>query len=313
MESNFVRIEQRDGYQTKVYSYLTKKEPVNGSLLILHGMAEHHARYEEFAHFLNKEGFDVYTYDHRGHGTDKKLTELGFFAPKNGASLVVNDAVEVLRYVEKVKRSKTFALFGHSMGSIISRNALQQFDSMDCAVICGTTMPDSITMSAGKVFASFLCRLQGPKHISKKMDHMLFGNKLYTSLCVRTSVDWLTRNNTAVGLYINDPYCGFTCTTSFYRDLIQLTKRACKKRNIARTRKDLPIYFISGDKDPVGSYGREVKKLFNTYKKLGFGTISIKLYPEGRHEILNELNSDEVMQDIATFLHTHLDAKKTAQ
>lgn len=306
MESNFVRIEQRDGYQTKVYSYLTKKEPVSGSLLILHGMAEHHARYEEFAHFLNKEGFDVYTYDHRGHGTDKKLTELGFFAPKNGAALIVDDTVEVLRYVEKVKRSKTFALFGHSMGSIISRNALQQFDSVDCAIICGTTMPDSVMTAGGSFIASLFCLFQGPKHISKKMDRLLFGNKLYTSLCVRTSVDWLTRNNTAVGAYINDPFCGFTCTTSFYRDLIQLTKRASKKKNISRTRKDLPIYFISGDKDPVGGYGREVKKLAATYKKLGFEAIDIKLYPEGRHEILNELNSDEVMRDAAAFLHQYL-------
>lgn len=306
MEPNFVRITQQDGYQTKVYSYFTKKEPVQGSILILHGMAEHHARYEEFAHFLNKEGFDVYTYDHRGHGTDKKLSELGFFAPKNGASIVVNDAIEVLRYVEKNKRSEQFALFGHSMGSIISRNVLQQFDTMNCAVICGTTMPDSLTLSAGSFAASLLCLFQGPKHISKTMDQLMFGSKLYTSLCTRTKSDWLSRNNTNIGAYINDPYCGFICTTSFYRDLIHLTKRAGKKKNIARTRKDLPIYFISGDRDPVGGYGREVQKLYNTYKKLGFNSLSLKFYPESRHEILNELNSDEVMQDIAVFLHLHL-------
>ncbi|MGN0507043.1 MAG: alpha/beta fold hydrolase [Lachnospiraceae bacterium] len=306
MESSFVRIEQKDGYKTKVYSYLTKREPVEGSVLILHGMAEHHARYEEFAHFLNKEGFDVYTYDHRGHGTDRKLTELGFFAKKNGASLVVDDAVEVLRYVEKVKRSNDFALLGHSMGSIISRNALQKFDSMNCVAICGTTMPDSVTVAAGGFVTSLSCLLHGPKHVSKKLDQLLFGNKLYTSLCTRTSVDWLTRNNTAVGAYINDPYCGFTCTTSFYRDLVRLTKLAGKKKNIARTRKDLPICFFSGDKDPVGGYGREVRKLYDTYKKLGFESLDIKLYPDCRHEILNELNSDEVMQDIALFLHKYL-------
>lgn len=306
MESEYVWLEQKDGYKTKVYSYLTKANPVKGSILILHGMAEHHARYENFAYYLNEEGFDVYLYDHRGHGTDRKLDELGFFAKKDGDKRVVNDAVEILRYVEKNKRSEKFALFGHSMGSIISRDALQQFDSMNCAVICGTTMPPAFTTNVGLFTANLFCLFQGSKRVSKKLDSLMFGGKQYTRLCTRTSFDWLSRNNTNVGRYISDPYCGFTCTTSFYRDLVRLTKRACKKKNIAKTRKDLPILFASGDKDPVGGYGKEVKKLFETYRLLGFSDISLKLYPDARHEILNETNQREVMQDFATFFHQHL-------
>lgn len=307
MESSFVRIEQKDGYKTKVYFYPTKKDPVMGSVLILHGVAEHHERYEDFARFLNSEGFDVYMYDHRGHGKDRKLDELGFFASHDGASVVVNDAIEVLKYISRVKRSTRFALFGHSMGSIIARNVLQKYDSMDCAVICGSTMPDSLILNGGLLISSLHCFFKGPKFVSKKLNRLMFGNKLYTSLCTRTSFDWLSRNNTNVGAYINDPYCGFVCTTSLYRDVVLLTKLASKKQNIAKTRKDLPIYFTAGEKDPVGGYGQEVKKLYQTYKKLGFETIDIKLYPEARHEILNEINQDEVMKNIGTFLHKYLD------
>lgn len=306
MSSNFVRIEQKDGYKTKVYSYLTKKETVEGTVLILHGMAEHHGRYEDFIQFLNMEGFDVYTYDHRGHGTDRKLSELGFFAPKNGAALVVRDAIEVARYVSQIKRSKGFALWGHSMGSIILRNVLQDFDSVSCASVCGTTMPDAITIAGGRLLTSLCCLFQGPRHTAKRLNHLLFGNRLYTSLCSRTSVDWLTRNNTLVGAYINDPYCGFPCTTSFYRDLVKLTKWACKPKKITRTRKDLPICFFSGEKDPVGGYGREVTKLYHTYEKLGFEALELKLYPECRHELINELNADTIMNDMASFLHQHM-------
>lgn len=306
MESNFVRIEQKDGYKTKVYFYPTKNESVAGSLLILHGMAEHHARYEDFAQFLNSEGFDVYMYDHRGHGTDRKLDELGFFAAHDGSTIVVNDAIEVLKYVAQAKRSTHYALFGHSMGSIIARNVLQRYDDMDCAVICGTAMPDSVVINGGQFISALHCFFKGPKHISKKLDHLLNGSKLHTSLCTRTSFDWLSRNNTNVGTYINDPYCGFVCTTSFYHDLTVLTNQAGKKKNIAKTRKDLPLYFIAGDKDPVGGYGHDVSKLFSIYQKLGFESIELKLYPEARHELLNEINQDEVMKDIAVFLHKYL-------
>lgn len=306
MEANFVRIEQKDGYQTKVYCYPTRQDSVAGSVLVLHGMAEHHGRYDEFARYLNTEGFDVYLYDHRGHGTDRKLEELGFFSAHNGSGLVVRDAVTVLSYVASVNRGKKLALFGHSMGSVIARNALQHYDKVNCAVICGTTMPEPLRTEFGRLIAGLACLLRGPKHVSKTIDHLMFGGNLYTRLCTRTSFDWLSRNNTNVGRYISDPYCGFVCTTSFYRDLILLTKNAAKKKEILKTRKDLPILLLAGDRDPVGTYGQEVRKLHATYEKLGFEDVSLKIYPEARHELLNETNRQEVMKDISDFLHAHM-------
>ena len=134
----------------------------------------------------------------------------------------------------------------------------------------------------------------------------MFGGKAYTSLCTRTTYDWLTRNNTIVGKYIDDPYCGFICSTSFYRDLIMLCKRSAIKRNIAKTRKDLPILLLTGDKDPVGGYSSQLIALQKIYNKLGFTNTSLTIYAEARHELLNELNAEEVYQDIFNFLHAHL-------
>lgn len=306
MESTIVQIKQSDGYQTRLFCYTTSREPVLGTVLLLHGMAEHHGRYLEFIHLLTKEGFDVYAYDHRGHGTDKKLSDLGFFASKRGASLVVEDAITICNYIKEQGRSDKLAVFGHSMGSLILRCLMQQYHGLTCAVVSSTTMPPLSVSNTGLLLAGLLCLFQGPKKQSKFLDKLLFGNKAYSSLCSRTTFDWLTRNNTVVGNYISDPYCGFVCTTSFYRDLIQLTRRAAVKRNIAKARKELPVYFLAGSKDPVGSYSKDVIKLQHTFEKLGFTSTCTTIYEDARHELLNELNAAEVMQDITVFLHKQL-------
>ncbi len=306
MESTYVRIQQKDGYQTRLFCYETPKEEVLGSILILHGMAEHHERYLEFIHLLTTEGFDVYTYDHRGHGTDKKLTDLGFFAKKHGDLLVVGDALTACRYIKENGRSEKLAVFGHSMGSLILRCLIQQYDEINCALVCSTTMPPVAVSNFGIFIANLHCLFRGPKKQSKALDKAIFGGKEFKALCTRTTSDWLTRNNTLVGKYISDPYCGFICTTSFYRDLIKLAKRAAIKRNINKTRKNLPIHFFAGSKDPVGGYAKQVIKLHKIFQELGFTNAALTIYEDGRHELLNELNAEEVMQDALTFFHKHL-------
>ena len=307
MKEEFITLRQNDGYHTRLFYYPTAKENISGNVLLLHGMAEHHERYLEFIHRLTLEGFDVYAYDHRGHGKDKKLSDLGYFGPKNGASLLVSDAVNVCTYIKEHGRSKKLAVFGHSMGSLILRCLIQQYDEISCALVASTTMPPVPMSNIGIFLADLLCLFQGKKKRSAFLDKIIFGGKNYTALCTRTAYDWLTRNNTMVGKYIDDPFCGFLCTTSFYRDLTKLAKWAAIKKNINKTRKDLPIHFFTGDKDPVGGYATQVAKLQKTYETLGFTNTAITIYPEARHELLNELNADEVMQDAIAFFHTHLD------
>ncbi len=291
-------------YKIRLFFYKTDSEKVKGSLLMLHGMAEHHERYEPFIKKLNEAGIDVYTYDHRGHGISLKDDELGFFAESNGAELVIEDAVSAIKSVSAMKRSEKYGIFGHSMGSIITRNVIQRFDQMDCAIICGTAYQKVGTCRMGMAAASVVKFFTGPRHKSKFLDKALFGGKAYTSICTRTPYDWLTKDTTIVDKYIEDPFCGFTCTTSFYHDLTELTMKATQ--GIKRTRINLPIFIASGKDDPVGGCGAAVTELYNNYKALGYKDVEFKLYENDRHELLNETDADVVMKDFIAFLEKNL-------
>lgn len=300
-EVNYITIKQKDGYVTKLTCFKCPKRP-KASILILHGMAEHQKRYYVFSKHLVDLGFDVFLYDHRGHGTDKKFSELGFFAPNKGYQLVVDDAVNISSYIEHNNRSNKFFLFGHSMGSLIARNVIQTYDKYNGVILSGTAYPPKFLICSGLLMASIIKKFKGSKHISPYMNNLLFGSKKYTKLSNRTAFDWLSRSHPVVGSYIHDPYCGFICTASLYHDLLRLISGASKAKLIRQTKRELPMYLISGEKDPVGGYGKDIKRLVLLYKKLGFSNVSYKLYPDCRHELLNELNNEEVYADIIAWL-----------
>ncbi len=301
MDSNAELIIQNDSYKTVLYHFYSDAEP-KASIIILHGMAEHHKRYYTFAKFLNSNGLDVYLYDHRGHGTDKIMKELGFFSNSKGYKKVVDDALEIIKHVKKNNRSQKLLLMGHSMGSLITRNVIQQYDELDGVILCGTTHPPKLKVKPGLVLASINRFFFGPEHRSKFLNNVLFGGKAYTRLISRTSFDWLSRNNPAVGAYIHDPYCGFICTISFYQDLLMLASTASTSFFMKKTRTTIPMLVISGEQDPVGNYGKEVNRMLSLYRKWGYTRVTGKLYPECRHELLQELNSDEIMKDILSWI-----------
>lgn len=302
---NYISIQQKDGYITKLTHLSCPKKP-KASILILHGMAEHQNRYTSYAQYLVDLGFDVYIYDHRGHGTDKKLNELGFFSYHKGYQIVINDAIAVSQYIEQNNRANKFFLFGHSMGSLIARNVIQTYDKYNGVILCGTAYPPKLLLYSGLFMTSLVKKLKGPKYVSTYLKNLLFGGSKYTSLADRTAYDWLTRSNPVVGAYIHDPYCGFVCTTSFYHDLLKITANAANKKLINMTKTELPMFIISGEKDPVGSNGKDVKRLLSKLKKLGFSNIAYKLYPDCRHELLNELNNEEVYTDITNWISKRL-------
>jgi len=300
-EVTYTAIKQKDGYITKLTHYICPKRP-KASILILHGMAEHQKRYQSFAEYLVNLGFDVFSYDHRGHGTDKKFSELGFFGHEDGYRLVVEDAITVSEYIEQNNRCNKFFLFGHSMGSLISRNVIQNYDKYNGVILSGTTYPSMFILLPGLFVSSVIKKFKGAKHVSPYMSNLMFGSKKYTSLSTRTAFDWLSRSNPIVGAYMHDPYCGFTCTASFYHDLLKLVQGATRKNEIKQTKSELPLLIISGEKDPVGGYGKEINKYLSILKKYDFSNVTSKLYPECRHEILNELNYEEVYSDIQQWI-----------
>lgn len=293
-------IKQGDRFITYVYPFYTDAEPV-GSVLVLHGMAEHHERYIPFAEFLNANGYDVFLYDHRGHGADKKFEDLGHFADHGGDELVINDALAVLKFVKKVNRSSKTILFGHSMGSMIARNVISRFDDIDGCIICGTAYLPRIKCRFGLALSAVIRLIKGAHCYSPFLNELTVGYKDFSKISNRTSFDWLTRDNNIVGTYISDPLCGFICTTAFYHDLIRLTYTSELPKNIRKIRKDLPLLFISGSHDPVGGYGEGVSKLFAVYQRLGFEHSDCTIYENCRHELLNELNNGTIMEDILTW------------
>lgn len=330
MPEKSLTVRQKDGHMTYIYPYLCEAPPAGrtdraasdtlsvpdgerfsgmtasgkaaypvASVLILHGMAEHHERYEAFARFLNAAGLDVYLYDHRGHGTAAKLEDLGHLSSSRGYEKIMEDALAVVARVREIKRTPDYFIFGHSMGSIITRCVLQRDDAFTGAVICGSTYPAKLTIAGGLLVSRLLCLLKGPEHRSPFLNHLLFESKPYMALSDRTVMDWLTRDHVVVGAYIADPYCGFLCSTSFYHDLIKLSSIAGAGSGMCRTKKELPLFFLSGSDDPVGGCGKQIRKLSGFYQKHGYSDVTLKLYPEGRHELLNELNKEEVMNDLA--------------
>lgn len=301
-EFSSLNVLQNDGYQTKVTCLYADKKPL-ASILILHGMAEHQKRYFVFAQYLCNLGYDVFLYDHRGHGVDKKINELGFIAARDGYKLLIQDAITVSQEIEKQNRGKKFFLFAHSMGSLIARNVLYTYQNYTGVILSGTANSSRLTLRFGLCMTSFIKKYKGPKHISPYTNNLLFGSKKYLSLANRTSFDWLTRSNTIVGNYIHDPYCGFICSASFYDDLLRLTYQATSKRKMKHMKTDMPLYIISGEMDPVSGFSKDVKRLLSSYDKIGLTHVSYKFYPDARHELVNELNYELVYQDIMIWLH----------
>ena len=303
MKSEDIILIHEDGCQVCVTPYFTDCPQIKATVLILHGLAEHKNRYREFTLFLNHHGYDVYLYNHRGHGTEKKLDELGYFGDSRGWETVIHDAVDVLSYISEHNRSSKLFLFGHSMGSLIARGATQYCNLVDAAVFAGTTAPSPLAYFAGRAITGFVCALKGKRYVSPFLKRMLFGRRHYRALFERTSNDWLTRNQASVGLYMNDPYCGFDCTAGLYHDLIKLSSVVSNPAALKKTPEKLPILLISGAMDPVSHYGDEVIHLFEAYKKIGHTNIECTLYEDCRHELLNEINRHEIMEDILAFFN----------
>ncbi len=302
MEIDRITLTQKDKYKTVIYPHFTDSKEVRGSVVILHGMAEHHDRYNEFADYLASHGYDVFLYDHRGHGKDKKYEELGHFAEDNGYRLVISDAIAVLAYIQNNNRGDKLILLGHSMGSLIARCVIAEYDDIDGAVILGTAQEKALRTSFGTFLASAIKLLKGPTYRSPFLANTTTGYKSFSRISNRTKYDWLTRDNSLVGAYINDPYCGYLCTASFYYALIKIPGIASSPKTIRSPRRDLPILVMSGMHDPVGNYGEGVSKYYSLLQKYGYANSQCILYDECRHELLNELNKTEVMADILKWI-----------
>lgn len=296
---------------TEIYTYKWIPEgniEIKGVVQIAHGMSETAIRYERFARKLTENGYIVYIHDHRGHGkTAKTIENVGYLADKDGFKWLVEDLHQLSRIIKKENPSLPLFLLGHSMGSFVTQKYVMLYGSeLKGAILSGSNGKQGILVDIGMLFARREIRKHGRRAKSSKLNNMFFGNYNNDFKPTRTEFDWLSRDNDEVDKYINDPFCGTIFTAGFFYDFLVGLKEVADKNNLKCIPKDLPIYIFSGDKDPVGNCGKGIIKLFNSYKKLNIKDVTYKLYKDGRHEMLNEVNREEVMKDILDWLNDHI-------
>ena len=272
---------------------------------IAHGIAEHIDRYRPFMEFLADNGFVAAGNDHLGHGKSIRVPEeQGFFAEKDGWWRVVDDMDKLHDIMSNEYPELPYVLFGHSMGSFLTRTYLIKHpDKYDGVILSGTGHQSPALVLGGNVAASVMAKLNGAMGDGTKLDSLAFGSYLSKIENPRTKFDWLSRDAEQVDKYIADPLCGFVGKIGLYRDMMQGIKFITDKKNIAQMNKEKPVYFMSGDGDPVGDYGKGVERAYKAFCDAGLHDVFMRLYPGGRHEMLNETNKEQVYQDILNWLN----------
>jgi alpha-beta hydrolase superfamily lysophospholipase len=281
---------------------------VKGIVQLAHGMAETAARYERFAGMLTRNGYIVYANDHRGHGkTAGTIENLGYLADIDGFDWLIKDLHQLTGIIKKENPGLPLFLFGHSMGSFAAQRYVMLYgNELDGVILSGSNGKQGIILKIGAFVAKNEIKKYGRRAQSTKLNQMSFGSYNNAFRPNRTEFDWLSRDNAEVDKYIADPFCGTVSTAGFFYDFLTGLMKIENKHNLRLVPQDLPIYIFSGDKDPVGKSGKGVINLYNRYTDNGIKDVTYKLYKDGRHEMLNETNRDEVMQDVVHWLNCHI-------
>ena len=249
---------------------------------IVHGIAEVAERYDAFAQVLAQRGFVVVADDHMGHGESVGEGDTkGYFT--GGWFSAVADSYHLLEMTKAEYPNLPYVLFGHSMGSFMARTILCKYpdSGIDAAIICGTGWQSAFALPAVIKVVESVCKKVGETNPDETLHKI-------------------------VDAYIAHPMCGFTETTGLLRDLMTGIRHIEKPESLAAMRKELPVFFIAGGDDPVGNYGKGVRRAADAFRKAGMTDVSLHIYPLCRHEILNEINREEVYGDILQWLSSRM-------
>ena len=308
MQSSSFTLDTADGFPVHVHRWLPDGE-VKAVAQIAHGLAEHAGRYEHVAEALTAAGYAVYADDHRGHGrTIRQDQDRGFFAEERGWATVLDDLHRLTERARADHPGVPALLLGHSMGSFLTQQYLFTFpDSIAGAALSGSNGPAGVLADVGAVVARAERLRLGKRGRSNLLHTMSFGayNKPFEP--ARTEYDWLSRDPAEVDAYIADPECGWVATTQLWIDLLGGLRVIAQADRVATIRKDLPVYIFSGALDPVGG-AKGVAALEELYRKAGLTAVSSRIYDDGRHEMLNETNREEVIADLLAWMDRTVDA-----
>ncbi|MDD3213302.1 MAG: alpha/beta fold hydrolase [Eubacteriales bacterium] len=275
-----------------------------GIVQIVHGMAEHIARYDATAKRLNEAGLLVVGHTSLGHGENAET--LGWFSPRDGWDVLVEDENKLRKETQQAYPELPYFMLGHSMGSFIVRTYCQEYEEgLAGVILSGTGHFDPPILNTALFIAQMQCLFGGEKKPSRLLNDMSFAgyNKAWSPQ--RTTHDWLTKDSAIVDRYLADPYCGFPFTAGGYRDMFRGLKRLYPE-NLPQMDKNVPVRLISGKDDPVGKQGEGVKTTMRELLDAGVKDVSMKLYENDRHEILNETDRETVWDDLVSWIEEQL-------
>ncbi|MDD2426636.1 MAG: alpha/beta hydrolase [Eubacteriales bacterium] len=295
--------------QLNVMSWLPEGEPW-AIMQVAHGMVEYMERYDRFGQAMAEAGVLVVGNDHLGHGDSvESADDWGFFAEEDGNELVLQDIRKVYKDTRELFPDIPYFLLGHSMGSFYARQFIYRFPEEDLAgvVIMGTSMQPEATVRAGRLLSSVMEKFRGPRYRSPFIKKLVMGanNKIFKAEN-NTGAEWLSRDQDICEQYVKEPRNTFLFTTRAYIDMFDGLLTLYDEDNITQMRRDLPILITSGSDDPVGEMGKAVANLSAQYEKIGMINVKVKEYPDARHELLNELNAEEVDRDLLAFMKANV-------
>jgi len=309
MKSNEYKLKTHDDKEMQVYEWIPDDETnIKGIIQIMHGMAEHAGRYSDFALFLTNNNFAVFANDHRGHGkTAGDIKNLGFIGDKNGWENMIADLLLLYNHAKEKYQSKPQFILGHSMGSFLARKfVMQPHIKINGAIFSATGGNPGLLGHFGILLTKIMMVFYPKNSPGKLMDKMSFGSFNKAFKPNRTKFDWLSKDNEQVDKYVQDPYCGTIFSIGFFNEMIKGLLYVSQQKNIEKTPEDLSILLLSGEKDPVGNNGKGVNEVYSKYKKAGIKDITMKLFTDGRHEMLNETNKTEVYEFILNWLKKNI-------
>lgn len=275
---------------------------------IAHGIAEHIGRYDDFARFLTKYGFLVVGNDHLGHGGSFSSEEdKGFFTEKHGWNTAVSDMHTLYEITCAYHPTLPYFLLGHSMGSFLARTYITKYSGeLTGCILSGTGGQPAAACFFGILLTKLESLRLGSHGKSDRINKLCFGTYNKRISPTVTPNDWISRDGELVAKYMRDPGCGFVPSNRMVGDMLEGLISIGKSGSVAAVRKDLPVYFFSGGEDPVGGYGKGVTHVFDRFRRAGIEDVSLKIYPGGRHEMLNETNRTEVYSDILDWLNKRM-------
>jgi len=277
-----------------------------GILQIFHGMSEHAGRYESFARFLNCRGYLVFGDDHRGHGKTAELSGHQGYLGEDGFNRVVEDEAMITDYLHNRYPDLPIFVLAHSFGSFVGQEYLTRYSHrISGMILSGSAAQTGVKFHLASKIATIYARVFPETKAAGLLNYLSFGS--YNKRIPEAGAfAWLSRDEEEVNRYKDDTACGFVATANFYRHFCKALTKLYTTEKLTQINRELPIYLIAGREDPVGEYGKRVIMLYELYRNQGLKNLNIHLYEGARHELLNEINREEVIEDIFSWLEKQL-------